>query len=497
MELKIAAISDTHYAESRSDSAIRAHIADVLLLRAVHRLNRFVKPDVTLLLGDVIDDPASPSPRADLERMSRIAALLESAVIAIPGNHDCPPDVFYQAFRSPGAVVDVKGVRFLPFVDPPEPEYNARRTESDMRRMESAASDHAGPCVAVQHVPLFPEGATDCPYHLTNAGQALAATQRSGIVLTVGGHYHPGFDLIQDGRCSFLAVPALCESPFPFLEIHLTDQGIRTIRHELRMPAELELADCHVHTPFAYCNHNMELAKAAELAEELGLAQMAFTEHSGQLYFDAETYWSGEFLARGVEGISQCDNSRMDEYWEEVGRFLSPRVRMGLEVDCDYRGGPVVREQDRRRAPFLMGAVHRLPELDRPRPGLQRACEEYLWILDRFLRCGIRVLAHPFRLFRRLQLEPPAELFRPTVRMLRESGVAAEVNFHMNEPPQEFVYMCIESGVKLTLGSDAHSLYEVGELAPHLELLRSLGYDEGISDIVAQPAGAVGGEDGS
>ena len=55
--------------------------------------------------------------------------------------------------------------------------------------------------------------------------------------------------------------------------------------------------------------------------------------------------------------------------------------------------------------------------------------------------------------------------------------MAAELNFHSNEPPPDFVRMCLEAGVRLALGSDAHNLYEVGEFAPHLALLRECGYD--------------------
>jgi histidinol phosphatase-like PHP family hydrolase len=45
--------------------------------------------------------------------------------------------------------------------------------------------------------------------------------------------------------------------------------------------------------------------------------------------------------------------------------------------------------------------------------------------------------------------------------------------------------MCIESGVKLAFGSDAHSLHEVGEFAPHLRLLQDAGYDGDLRDVMA------------
>ena len=37
-----------------------------------------------------------------------------------------------------------------------------------------------------------------------------------------------------------------------------------------------------------------------------------------------------------------------------------------------------------------------------------------------------------------------------------------------------------------TFGSDAHNLYEIGEFAPHLELLRSVGSDGDLKDIMLE-----------
>ena len=36
------------------------------------------------------------------------------------------------------------------------------------------------------------------------------------------------------------------------------------------------------------------------------------------------------------------------------------------------------------------------------------------------------------------------------------------------------------------LGGDAHSPYEIGEFAPHLELLRSIGFDGDLKDIMLE-----------
>jgi len=209
-----------------------------------------------------------------------------------------------------------------------------------------------------------------------------------------------------------------------------------------------------------------------------------FAEHSGQLYYDAETYRRGDFLQAGI-ATAYGRSDRMARYLATAGAYCPP-ASLGLEADCDYAGRPVLRAHDRREVAVLLGAVHSLPELRNPRPDPARAADELLAALDRFVSSGINVLAHPFREFRRAGLEPPASLFALVVRLLREHGVAAEINFHTNEPAEAFVRLCIESGVKLALGSDAHGLWQVGEFAPHLRLLRQCGCDGDLGAVLAQ-----------
>ena len=58
--MKIAVLADIHYGSSGPPVERRSEIGDVLLRRAVRRLNRYLRPDVTLLLGDLLDDGGAP-----------------------------------------------------------------------------------------------------------------------------------------------------------------------------------------------------------------------------------------------------------------------------------------------------------------------------------------------------------------------------------------------------------------------------------------------------
>lgn len=493
MKITVAVISDLHAAEACSLPHLRGDIADVLLLRAVHQINRWIKPDVTVFLGDVVDDGDSPAAQVHLQRARQIVELLKSPLIVIPGNHDGDINRFYEIFPRPAETVDIKGVRFVVFIDPEEPGFNARRTARDLERLKAARQGHPGPIVSLQHVPIFPPGRSDCPYNFTNADEIISIMKSCGYLCTISGHYHRGMDLIKAGHVNFLAAPAMCESPFCFLQIDINGDDIQVTKHRLALDERLGLVDCHIHTQLAYCSENMDAARSLSLAKDLGLAGVGFCEHSAQLYFDLQACEARGWLADGLASALP-EHNRMNEYFALVTAVGCRHAQIGLEADCDYSGRLVLKAADRKRAGFITGAIHRLAECANAQPDYERACDEFLARLQKLLGCGIKVLAHPFRVFQRAGLlrdqsagHLTVGLFDPVVRMLREAGVAAEINFHTQQPPAQFVRLCLEADVKLTFGSDSHNLYEIGFFVPHLQLLRDCGYDGDLKDILVDP----------
>lgn len=471
--LTVAVLADTHRSTEALANGRRGEIADTLLLRAVHRLNRFIKPDVTLILGDIIDAPDSPNAEILLSEMAELVGLIESPVLVLPGNHDGSVERFERIFGSCPECLDVKDVRFVAFLDEEMPGYNAVRSKHDLERMAAARQSWSGALACVQHVPLLAPGSHPCPYNYTNVEDVLKTMKQSGYSLSISGHYHRGIELFDDEGVHFMVAPALCDPPFGF-SVLTFDEGTWTEqRQRLRMPEQLRLFDCHVHTPFAYCNENMDIPKALDLAASFGLAGMSFAEHSGQLYFGANEFWSGVYAQKGIQGADpSCD--RMNEYLE-AARTSGVQSAVGLEVDCDFRGAPILKKQVHDSVGLMIGSIHKLASFLKPERNLDEGCEEFLFLLERFLPCGIKALAHPFRVFARAGFQKPERLFEPTVRLLRENNVAAEINYHKNESPLAFVEMCLNAGVKLAFGSDAHNLYEVGEFTPHLQLMHQCG----------------------
>jgi histidinol phosphatase-like PHP family hydrolase len=483
--VRLAVISDTHFHHDRSAAVgpRRTGIADLLMLRAVHRLNRFVRPDLTVVLGDIVDEGSSATTAAQFDTMRRILDLLRMPWLALPGNHDGDPGRFFRHFPPLPAVLDVAGVRCLPFVDPEAPGYNAYRDSADLRRLDGARADGwKGPVVALQHVPIFPPGRHSCPYNYVNAGEIVRRMESAGITLAVSGHFHAGIDLLQNGPLWFAAAPALCEAPFAYLVVDLGDGAVRAERQSLAMATDLALTDIHVHTQMAYCNENMDIGMALQLARDLGLLGLRFTEHSGHLYFSHDDYSRACFVG-GITAAHPDDN-RMPAYLAALKRHrLDPRT-WGVEIDADAHGVPIMQPGDESALPFRVGALHGLDVLQDPGVTDAIIAARFLAVLERFLTYRLDVLAHPFRVFRRARRDLPAGLLEPTVSLLRRYGTAAEVNFHTNDPTPDFIRLCIDHGVPLAFGSDAHNLYEVGEFFPHLALLREAGYEGPLQDVM-------------
>lgn len=492
--ITIAVITDIHHAAAPTAERPHADMGLALLRRAVHRLHRLIKPDAVAILGDVLHEPAETETDALLTEVKAALEPLACPVIVLPGNHDPDPERFYRVLPRPPEWLDVGPVRLVPFIDPPEPEYNARRRPEDLDRMLRARQGHAGPLVMLQHVPVLPPGRTECPYTYTNLADVLDRVRRAGVTACVGGHFHRGTPPVVDGGCTYVCAHATRRDPYPITLLRIDGDHVDVTASPLASPRELGLVDCHSHTQFSYCGINVTMTNTPRMAAMMGLAGLAFTEHTGQLYFDRDTFWKGAFCPDGIDGAKEQD-SRMAAYWaaaEEAREAvraagLPLELRVGLEADADFLGRAVVRPEDRRRAEILLGVVHYLPEMANPQPDLARARDEFLAVVEGLCRDGIQILGHPTRIFRKHKDLPIVPLYRDVVALLRRYGVAAEINCHHQDPDPRFIRMCLDAGVRLSFGSDAHDVAVVGEFAMHLAALRAAGYDGEVGDVLFRP----------
>ena len=476
---KIAVLSDIHFLPEPvlEDAKRQTDLGAILLQRAVWRLNQAIRPDVTVVLGDLLNLADGCSNPELLRQLQTILRKLESPCLVIPGNHDGLVSDFIDVFGPVPDWVDLAGIRFLPFLDEARPGFNAHRSAVDIGRFARARQGWAGPIVSLQHVPLMPPDLNSMGYRLINDAEAVAAMHASNITLALSGHYHAGHDLVSDGRAGYAVVPALCDAPFAFFEINLDSSGLSAVRHELALPEGLGLVDSHTHSPYAYCSENMNIATSARLARLFRLGGLAVTEHADHLYASSAQIRRSEQLFRELPDLVSAGASRMAQYWADAETWRSDFVRVGLEVCANCIGGVIADPLDIARCDVVVGAVHYLQELMHDNPDPRKASDEFLGMVRALLKAGAHVLAHPFRVFRwgKFKIEPPPELLEAVVDLLCEYGVAAELNSHRNQPIPSFVEQCLERGVPLSMASDAHNLAEIGYFFPQIELVRSLG----------------------
>ena len=265
------------------------------------------------------------------------------------------------------------------------------------------------------------------------------------------------------------------------------------IEKHLLMTDTPGLVDTHCHTEYAYCATTVTAQDNIATSKTAGLRGLCLVEHAFQLYFDEGDAWSWKW---------QTDDDLVQEAWE-TGRGRMPGyrkfaqglrdqhngyVRLGLEVDLRADGSLLLAEEDAQGWDMLIGAIHYIHDLDRDHTTPAKAEKLFLRETERLLKHPIQVLAHPFRFLYHAQVKPSSRLYETITRWLAQSGVAAELNFHWNEPDPRFIEACLSHGVKIALATDSHDIGEVGELSPHINLLQQLGvYERNLPDVLYRP----------
>ncbi len=268
--------------------------------------------------------------------------------------------------------------------------------------------------------------------------------------------------------CQFGETPS-AEHPFTF---YYGEQA-----YDLTLPADL--VDWHAHTQFAYCGRGIDFWDAAQLSLALGIRLQGFSEHAFALYFPGDAlkfYWQSD--PDFVQKIwATPERGRMVAYRQLVAQSratLGEKVRFGLEVDL-YGGGKFcLAPEDAGGWDYFIGAIHEVEGITNATP---QAEAESLWMRDveRLMTMPIKILAHPFRYFPWGKRPVPRHLYKPVAQMLKQAGIAAEINHHKNPFELDFFRICLEEGVKLSLGTDAHITRDIADLLPHLKTLEALG----------------------
>lgn len=482
--LTLLAISDLHYTGLSRQTAqpppLRGELARALLSKLFLRLAHMgVKPDLTVLLGDLIESGTDRNAELDLLTLYGELSRSRIPVLALPGNHDTDAAGFNALFDTQPGLHEIGGYGFVVYNDSYNDAHECARTEEALALTKRLAEQHPGlPLVALQHSPIYPAIDSHYPYRPTNTAEIMDSFQKAGVILSLSGHFHKGQKARLHEGVLYHTVPALCEQPFRFSLIRLN--GTRVEIEELSLAMQVpNIVDVHCHTEHAYCGTTVDTATCIALSQALGVSTLCVTEHAFQLYFEKNPAMSFKW---------QADPARVEHVWSSPGRhrmaayrrfaekIRSPFVRIGLEVDLFDNGRLLLAPEDAAADwDILIGAVHFIQDFVPGKTSQQEAEALFIRDVERLVDHPIAVLAHPFRFFPRNRLEVPRHLFPAVAGLLADSGVAAEVNFHTNVPEPDFIRLCAEKGVKIALASDTHEIAETGEFWPHVNLLRQAG----------------------
>jgi len=482
--LDILVIADPHFVSAANHLCAHSNrhvrLGQVLIRKALWRLQHLgVKPGLIVLLGDMVDDGSKPGAASDWQTLAGEVRKTGIPLLAVPGNHDDDHEAFARVFGCEAGVHLVGDYGFLLFHDRRVDGEVFRRPADQLELPRRAAAMYPGrPLIALQHHPHDPLIAADYPYHLANREAVMDGYREAGVCLSLSGHLHAGQPAHLVDGVTYATAPALCEAPYRFLHVRLEGRQASIQEHALRLDTP-GLTDVHCHTEMAYCASNVNIADDIRLSQALGIETLCIIEHAFQLYFPKEEAWS--FRWQTHPGMAKAvwatpERGRMLSYWALAQGFRAPpRIRSGLELDLCADGSLLLAPEDAEGWDVLVGAIHEIPGVKKGVTIQEEAESLFLRDVGRLLTHPIDVLAHPFRFFPRKALAKPVHLYPVVADMLAQAGVAAEINFHTNEPEPEFFRICAERGVRIALGSDSHEVSEVGEFVPHLRVLAAAG----------------------
>lgn len=228
--IRIAFMSDLHYSPF-PNLACPSRMGHKILQKlewVVGELNQNIKPDLVLCGGDLINDPKAENAEQLLRELAERFETLKMPCTVIRGNHDPEQEIFTKYFPF-HPVSDCSFVRILAFDDVETPGYNAVRTPGDLERMKKDLASWKGICLSLQHTPLTVKG--NCVFGYDNAPEILEILKESNCCGTLSGHYHKGEALYEKESLQFFVQSALCEAPFHFSLLEITEgTGITSVK---------------------------------------------------------------------------------------------------------------------------------------------------------------------------------------------------------------------------------------------------------------------------
>lgn len=218
--------------------------------------------------------------------------------------------------------------------------------------------------------------------------------------------------------------------------------------------ASVPQVDYHMHTDFTDGRNTVEEMHGA--AVDCGIEAILFSEHARKTSGD----WFGAFAER-VRALprDQC------------------RAYVGTECKVDgFAGGIDTGPDITRHCDLIMVSVHRFPdgegglrEFKDVEPG-EAMDIEFRLSCEAVANPLVDIIGHPFGMSLMRYRNPPSEdRWRTLIERAAKYDVAIDISGRYHPDPWQLIRWCREAGARVTLGSDAHSVREVGRITRILE----------------------------
>ena len=243
------------------------------------------------------------------------------------------------------------------------------------------------------------------------------------------------------------------------------------------------LMDYHIHTAMSG-DAEGKLNECIRIAHLRGLAEIGVSDH----FHPKEPQYSMRY-------------DKLPEYVEKVQLLRETNdfpVKLGIEVDF-IRGLQSEIRKITREEPFdyVIGSVHFINGWGFDNPeyiskyqewDIAELYETYFNLVQQCARSGLfDIIGHP-DIIKKFGYRPEVDMtnvFLNTIEVIKECKVCVEVNTRglmmpCREiyPSKEFLGICCDNEIPITLGSDAHKPEDVGRDFDHaLELIREVGYE--------------------
>lgn len=216
----------------------------------------------------------------------------------------------------------------------------------------------------------------------------------------------------------------------------------------------IPLKDLHIHTK--YSDGKSTVKEYVKTAAARGYKEICFTDH-----VDFTTTWFDSY-ANEISGANSATKGLNIFYGVEV------RAR-------DHDGSLNAPDDIIKNAEIVIGVVHSIPAADgRGKCKPEEFSKEELLDLEYSISLkllenrDVSVLGHPMSNYEKLYGPVPEQYYRDLISKARKTGTAIEINAKYNNDFRGFLELCMELNPRVSLGSDAHSVHELGMISAKL-----------------------------